>query len=365
MFGIFLTVSIIFDAMASFHEEGECSVFLNVNYVAIKEGKTSDIVDDAPHAEQQATKVKLISKETYNKTIRNQFKWWDSPNYDLDIWLEHQGQKLLVDPDNNKQLELSVVELVSSLSHDMCEEEYIPDSSEIKFDVKVLGIGSYYSCTKKHPADEFDFLFESKLRTNQLRFVHQPLPNTETTDFSRPDFFRIYNENNQELKAEEWRKAFQSGLTNALKSRYPDCAIEYNGPALSFIVESVALNKHLKSPVKVDMTFGIPLDAEEPDHIWPLQSTRVTLDTNSDTRTTLTPLPGLGRIARCHFVPFGDLWRVSFARHEGGLIRNFSKEKRRLLVVIKVIRNCRRCLKEYKVRFPASFHSLCRQLNNA
>ena len=326
--------------MASVQEEEELSALSPIKYATLKECTTLEVIDDTPQVEQQATKVKLISERTYNNTIRPQFKWKYSHQYVLDKWLAHQGEKLLVDPDNNKELEMSVVELVTCLSGQMCEEENIPDSSEVKFDVKVLGIGSYYSCTKKHPADEFDFLCESQMRTVQLRFVHQPLPNTETTEFSRPDFFRIYNENNQELKAEEWRKAFQSGLTNALKSRYPDCAIEYNGPALSFIVESVALNKHLKSPVKVDMTFGIPLDAEEPDHIWPLQSTRVTLDTNSDTRTTLTPLPGLGRIARCHFVPFGDLWRVSFARHEGDLIRNFSKEKRRLLVAIKVSPNC-------------------------
>ena len=91
------------------------------------------------------------------------------------------------------------------------------------------------------------------------------------------------------------------------------------------------------------MTFGIRLDAQEPDHIWPLQSTRVTLSAISDIGTTLTPLSGLQRIAQCHFVPLGDLWGVSFARFEGELIRNFSKEKRRFLVAMKVIRNYGTC----------------------
>ncbi len=329
--------------MASFYQnDSERSDLRHVNDVATRHCNvtTLNIVDGVRETEQQTTDLPLMSKDIYEKTMLPHFKWTDSHPYVLDNWLEEQGQRLLVEPDDNKELEASVREFVRKLSYHMRNEEYIPDSTEVKFHLKILMIGSYYSRTKKYPADEFDFRCESKMSTDQLRFVHQPLPSTETTDFSRPDFFRIYDANNQELKAEDWRKAFQKGLTNALKGPFPHCAIEYNGPALTFIVEPVRFKKNLKSPVKVDMTFGIRLNTQKPEHIWPLQSTHVQLATNSDTGATITPLPGLGRISQCHFVPFGDLWRVSFAIYEGSLIRNFSKEKRRFLVAIKVTSNC-------------------------
>ncbi len=289
--------------MDSIYEEDELSACPPVTYVASNECTTLNIDDDAREVKKQTTDLKLISKETYNETMRPQFEWKDSRRYLLDKWLEKMGQKLLVDPDNNKELEMSVLEFVRSLSDHMCDQEYSPASTEVNFDVEVLGIGSYYSRTKKHPADEFDFLFESKLRTDQLRFIHQPLPNTETTNFSRPDFFRIYDTNNHELKAEDWRKTFQRGLTNTLKSRFPDCAVEYNGPALSFIVESIAFNKDLKSPVKVDMTFGIRLDTHEPDHIWPLQSTHVELATNTN-RSNTRPTTRTGKNTTMSFCAF-------------------------------------------------------------
>ncbi len=297
-----------------------------VSYVAATECVTLHMDNDGREAAQQTTDIILMSKETYKQTMCRPFKWKHSHTRDLAAWLEIWGKKLLVDPDDNNELEASVVELVSSLSDHM-------RNHEMKFDFKIRRIGSYYSRTKKHPPDEFDFLCESQMPTDQLRFVHQPLPSTETTDFSRPDFFLIYDANNHELRAEDWRRDFQKGLKNALNRRFPDCAIEYNGPARSFIVEAIPFNEHLKYPVKVDMTFAIRLDAEEPDHIWPLQNTPVTL-------AKCEPLPGLERLAQCHFVPFGDLWRVSFAGYECDLIRNFSKEKRSFSVAMKVVPNC-------------------------
>ncbi len=324
--------------MAScYEEEDEHSPLIGNSAAGSTECTTIDIVDDAREAAQQTTEAKLVSAETYT-TLSRQFKWMDRLSCSLGFWHEYWGFKLLVDPDDNQDLERSVVGFVTSLSDHMRDQEYIPSSTQgVNLRVKVLRIGSYYSRTKKRPADEFDFLCESQMSTDRLRFVHQSLPSTETADFSRPDFFRIYDDKNQELRADEWRTAFQQGLTNALRSRYPDCAVEYNGPALSFIVESFASTKSLKSLVKVDMTLGIPLEAEAPDHIWPLESSQVELSASSDTKATITPLtPRLGRIARCHFVPFGDLWRVSFARYEGALIRQLSKEKRGCFVSIKV-----------------------------
>ncbi len=317
--------------MASCHEEVKRSAMLVAHHVGTSECTTVDMVGDVNAVEPQST-TELISEEVY-KDMSLRFKWNDMSASFLDLWLEYWGRKLMVDPDANKGLEEAVMKFVTSLLDHKHDQEPSP---EMTFDVNVLGIGSYYSHAKKRPADEFDFLCESQMRTDQLRFVHQPLPSTETTSFSRPDFFRIYDEQGQELKAEDCKNAFQERLKNALKRRYTDCAIECNGPALSVIIKSIGSFKILKSPVKVDMTFGIPLDAQAPDHIWPLQSSRVEFGTNRGTKEMITPLPNLGRIAQCHFVPFGDLWRVSFARYEGERIRNLSKEKRGFLVALKV-----------------------------
>ena len=286
-----------------------------------------------PHVQYlQAMEVECMLKEIY-KYKSSWFKWNILRYSSLDSKLEHWGRKLtMVNPKDNKNLEESVVTLVTSLSNQMRDQEYIPASTEVKFDVNVLGIGSYYSHTKKSPADEFNFLCESQMRTDHLRFVREHLQSTETTNFSRPDFFRIYDDQGLELKAADWRETFQQGLTKVLRSRYSDWNVVLNGPSLSFS------SNVEKSPVKVDMTFGIPLDSSAPDHIWPLENTQVELGTNSGTQGTITPRPPrLGRIARCHFVPFGDLWRVSFAIYEVELIRQLSKEKRGFLVGLKVI----------------------------
>ncbi len=152
--------------MASFCDEDELSALPREKCIALKECTTPDSVEDAREAEQQTAGLKLISKKTYNETVRTRFKWMDSRQYLLDKWLEEVGQKLLVDLDDNKELEASVLEFVRSLSDHMRNKEYIPASTEVKFDAKILGIGSYYSRTKKYPADEFDFLFEYKLRTD-------------------------------------------------------------------------------------------------------------------------------------------------------------------------------------------------------
>ncbi len=330
-----------FDIMASCHEEDteepnpRWSASTESRAIDILESTTVDIVHNARETEAQTAEVKLVSAEAYRNMSRR-FQWMDSLSFCLGFWLEYWGHKLLVDAEDSQDLERLVMGFATSLSDHMRTQNSIPVSTQVNLYVKVLGIGSYYSCTKKSPANEFDFLCESRMRTDRLRFVHQPLPRTETGDSSRPDFFRIYD-GNQELKADQWRAAFQQGLRNTLESRYPECAIECNGPAQSFIVKSVGSNKRLKSPIKVDMTFGIPLEAEALDHIWPLQSSQVELDANSDTEATIKPLtPRLGRIAQCHFVPFGDLWRVSFAKYEGELIRQFSKEKRACFVGLKV-----------------------------
>lgn len=302
--------------MASCHEEVKRSAMLVAHHVGTSECTTVDMVGDVNAVEPQST-TELISEEVY-KDMSLRFKWNDMSASFLDLWLEYWGRKLMVDPDANKGLEEAVMKFVTSLLDHKHDQEPSP---EMTFDVNVLGIGSYYSHAKKRPADEFDFLCESQMRTDQLRFVHQPLPSTENTDFTRPDFFRIYDAQNQELKAKDWRNAFQQGLRAVLKSRYPDCNIECNGPALSTIIESTSSVKVLEALVKVDMTFGIPLDAQARDRIWPLDSSQVELDPSSDTEETLSPLPPrLGRIARCHFVPFGDFWRVSFAEYEGELL---------------------------------------------
>ncbi len=305
--------------MASLYEDEDSALPL-IQYSAANPKHTAvDIVDDVSDDAQKAMKVEFMSETTY-KGMSRQFTWTDSRDSYLDSWLEYYGRKLSVDPNDNKELEESVLEVAQSLTDHMRDQIW-PASTEMKFGMKVLGIGSYYSRTKKSPADEFDFLCESQMRTDQLRFVHQPLPSTENTDFTRPDFFRIYDAQNQELKAKDWRNAFQQGLRAVLKSRYPDCNIECNGPALSTIIESTSSVKVLEALVKVDMTFGIPLDAQARDRIWPLDSSQVELDPSSDTEETLSPLPPrLGRIARCHFVPFGDFWRVSFAEYEGELL---------------------------------------------
>ncbi len=170
----------------------EHSLFPAVYNVARKECTTPDTVDYVHKAKQQTTGVKLVSKLAY-ENMRPQFKWTNSHHLILSDWLEDRGQKLMVGREDNKE---SVLALVTSLTDHIRDEECIPESTAVKFDVKILGIGSCYSRTKKHPADEFDFLCEYQMTTGHLRFVHQPLPITETTDFSKPDLFRIYDENN-------------------------------------------------------------------------------------------------------------------------------------------------------------------------
>ncbi len=112
-----------------------------------------------PHVQYlQAMEVECMLKEIY-KYKSSWFKWNILRYSSLDSKLEHWGRKLtMVNPKDNKNLEESVVTLVTSLSNQMRDQEYIPASTEVKFDVNVLGIGSYYSHTKKSPADEFDFL---------------------------------------------------------------------------------------------------------------------------------------------------------------------------------------------------------------
>ncbi len=266
--------------MASRHEDDDLSPLLTECTTI-----DMDIVGAVREAEQQP---ELISEEAY-KAMSGRFIWDDRSDVLLGLWLESIGHKLMVDPDYNKELEQSVRKFVTSLLNHTHAQEYIQASAEANLNVKVLGIGSYYSHTKKSPADEFDFLCESQMRTDQLRFVHQSLPSTGTTSFTRPDFFRIYDEHDQELRAEDCRNAFQQGLKNALRRRYTDCAIECNGPTLSVILKSLGSSKVLKPPVKVAMTFGIPLDAQAED-MWPLQSSRVKFGANEDTEERIPPL---------------------------------------------------------------------------
>ncbi len=175
--------------------------------------------------------------------------------------------------------------------------------------------------------------------TTGMRFVHQHIPNTEVQGVNKPDFFEIVlrkddEDNEQRLCAFDYRRQFQTSMEKILRDHYPDPRITLNGPAISFIISSVygAECEYWDTQVKVDLTFGIPLNTPD-TNVWPLQNPQVIFE-----QDLLTPVRHvrLGQIELCHFIPFGDVWRVSFAKYEGELIKSLSLRKRHFLVALKV-----------------------------
>ncbi len=270
--------------------------------------------------EERFSAVDLLSEEDYREMLAKR-KSLSRLLLALGFWLEYWGFKMVIDyhAQSTQRIKNEVEGFV-----DVVLEELLHHCP--RFEGNRLGIGSFYNRTKLRPADEFDFVCQSQMDTADLRFVHQQVPSTEAQGVDKPDFFRIFC-SGVELDALQWRTGFQSAITDILRRRYVACSIQCNGPALSFFLSSAG-SKHLKPPVKVDLTFGIPLEMGPSSIMWPLT-------TVVDRELTLLP-PRLGSISRCHFIPYGDLWRVSFAEYEGMLIKSLSTEKRNCLVAIKV-----------------------------
>ncbi len=245
-------------------------------------------------------------------------------------WVEGHWSKLTVDlnADSSKTIQHQVEFFVDKLLEEL--EDIDP-----RFAASKLGIGSFYSGTKKKPVDEFDFICQSKMYTTDVRFIHQHIPNTEVESLPKVDYFKVLNQHDgelQELNATAVRDRFRVLISVILMCHFPDCWMTFNGPAVSCLIPSFG-GKKLKDTVKVDLTFGIPLEVGLSTNVWPLENSQV--DADLEILEPVTPVHR-GQITRCHFIPFGDIWRVSFAEYEGKLIQGLPVEKRNCFVALKV-----------------------------
>ncbi len=279
--------------------------------------------------------LKLMSADTY-RNISEAFKWTKQLSFGLGFWFEYWGSRLRCDPGD---LVRSIDELLGGSSPFskggdcayMFLMDILFDEPKGRFLYTPCGIGSYYSDTTNLAADEFNFLLEPETNIQGLRFVQACLT-TEASSYS--DFFHIYDRNKKELKASHLRNAFLQGLAVLVGHRYPNSAVFLNGPTVSVIVESWG-SFRFDPPLKIHMTLGIPLDIENDDHMWPLERPQVEFD-----KEKLSPICSImekkEKISRCHFIPCGDLWRLSFERYEVEVIRSFSREKREFFAGLKV-----------------------------
>ncbi len=301
-------------------------------------GADNDALDDI-RIGQILSRVNLamMSADRYIN-ISEAFKWPEQLSFGLGFWFEYWGSRLRCDPGD---LVRSIDELLRggsgpfySIAGDSACWFLIDimfDEYKGKFSYTPCGIGSYYSDTANLAADEFNFLLEPEIDIEGLRFVQSCL-RTEASSYS--DFFCIYDRNREELKASHWRNTFQQGLIVLLQYRYPNCAVFVNGPTVTVIAESHG-SFRFDPPLKINMTLGIPLDIENDDHVWPLERSQVEFD-----KEKLSPICSImekkDKLSRCHFIPCGDLWRLSFAQYEVEAIRSFSREKREFFAGLKV-----------------------------
>ena len=84
------------------------------------------------------------------------------------------------------------------------------------------------------------------------------------------------------------------------------CMVRRNGPAVSCYTKSQLLE--YPGLVKIDLTFGIPI-CRTNSQAWPL-------DYFKDIRLGEHVLADCGTMEKCHLIPAGDYWKVSFVPYE-------------------------------------------------